>query len=71
MNMDQPHFMERSFDFLNHIPAEGKIMITNFLEYVVKPGNAFMSQALLQLNKYYCTQKKCLNCGIGIKILKK
>jgi len=68
---DQPHFMERAFDFLDHIPAEENIIITNYLDYGVKADNAFMSQALLQLNKYYCTQKKCLNCGIGIKILKK
>ncbi len=68
---DQPHFMERAFDFLDRIPAEENIIITNYLDYGVKADNAFMSQALLQLNKYYCTQKKCLNCGIGIKILKK
>jgi hypothetical protein len=33
--------------------------------------SAFASQAVLQLNKFYCSQKKCLNCSIGIKILNK
>lgn len=68
---DQPQFMDRALDFLDHIPAEENIIIAKYLDAGVKAHNAFMSQALLQLNKYYCTQKKCLNCGIGIKILKK
>jgi hypothetical protein len=68
---DQPQFMDRALDFLDRIPAEDNIIIAKYLDSGVKAHNAFMSQALLQLNKYYCTQKKCLNCGIGIKILKK
>ena len=35
------------------------------------PENALQTQALLQLNKHYCTEKKCLDCSIGIEILKK
>ncbi len=68
---DQPQFVDRALDFLEEIPAENNIIIAKYLESGVKAHNAFLSQALLQLNKYYCTQKKCLNCGIGIKILKK
>jgi hypothetical protein len=68
---DQPQFLDRALDFLDLIPAEDNIIIEQYSDSGIKAHNAFMSQALLQLNKYYCTQKKCLNCGIGIKILKK
>jgi hypothetical protein len=68
---DQPQFLDRAVDFLDLIPAEDNIIIEQYSDSGIKAHNAFMSQALLQLNKYYCTQKKCLNCGIGIKILKK
>ena len=67
---DQLQYVDRALDFLEDIPAEDNKIITQYEESGVKPGNAFRTQALLQLNKYYCSQKKCLNCGIGIKILK-
>jgi len=67
--MDQQIFLDRALDFLEAIPAEKNAIITAYSSYGVLPGNAFFSQAILQLNKCYCSQKKCLNCGIGIKIL--
>jgi hypothetical protein len=36
----------------------------------VKINTAFESQALLELKNNYCDYKKCLQCGIGNKILK-
>lgn len=36
----------------------------------LKVNSAYESQALIQLNKEYCSQKKCLNCNIGLKVLK-
>jgi len=53
------------------IAAKDNVIVNPYFDSGIKSHNAFMFQALLQLNKYYCTQKKCLNCGIGIKILKK
>ncbi|WP_316794184.1 DUF2851 family protein [Pedobacter frigoris] len=68
---DQVHFMERAFIFLEELPAERNMITDQYVNSGVRPDSALMSQALLQLNKYHCNQKKCLNCGIGIKILKK
>ena len=68
---DQPLLAERAFRFLEEIRAESNSIVQLYVDAGVKVRDAFTSQALLQLNKYYCTQKKCLNCGIGIKILKK
>jgi hypothetical protein len=36
----------------------------------VKSENAADSQALLQLKKYYCDKKRCLECSIGFAVLK-
>lgn len=68
---DQPDLMDRALEFLENIPAENNVVVNQYRYAGVKVDNAFTSQALLQLNKYYCNQKKCLNCAIGIKILRK
>jgi hypothetical protein len=70
-HMDQPSFMDQAFSFLEQLHAEKNNIIQKYLESGIKIENAYDSQALLELNKSYCTQKKCLNCGIGIKILNK
>lgn len=67
----QPGLIERAIDLLEKMPAEANTIVSQYVSAGIKVNCALTSQALLQLNKYYCSQKKCLNCGIGIKILKK
>jgi hypothetical protein len=55
---------------LESLPAEENAIIDKFTGAGVKIGHAFASQGILQLKKQYCDEKKCLSCGIGIKILK-
>ncbi|MBB2149195.1 DUF2851 family protein [Pedobacter gandavensis] len=66
---DQPDLINRGLQLLEKIPAENNVITKSYQQAGVSIDNAFFSQALLQINKYYCVQKKCLNCGIGIKIL--
>jgi hypothetical protein len=68
---DQPQLINRAIKFLEQMPAENNVIIDWYRDSGLIVESAFFSQALLQLNKYYCAQKKCLNCGIGIKILNK
>ncbi|RZK81151.1 MAG: DUF2851 family protein [Pedobacter sp.] len=68
---DQEELIDRAMDFLEQIPAERNSIVTQYIESGVVVDSAFCSQSVLQLNKYYCGQKKCLNCGIGINLLKK
>ncbi len=70
-HMGQTAFMDQAFSFLAQLHPEKNNIIQRYRESGIKIENAYDSQALLQLNKSYCTQKKCLNCGIGIKILRK
>lgn len=66
----QENFQTRAFYLLESIAAEKNSIITQYLEAGIKVENAYQSQALLQLRKNYCNEKKCLNCGVGMKILK-
>lgn len=67
---NQPNYENRAFNLLENLAAENNAILKQFEIAGVKIENAFNSQALLQLKKYYCNEKKCLNCAIGIKILK-
>lgn len=61
---------EDLIEWLREIPPEKNKIIREFSKLGWKPKNAFESQALLQLKKYYCDEKNCLNCPIGLEILK-
>ena len=54
---------------LELIPAEKNVIIRKWMEHGIGAFSAFDSQALLQLKKKYCDEKKCLRCRIGHKVL--
>jgi hypothetical protein len=64
------HFISRSLKLLESIPAEQNNITADFVNLGLKINSAFESQALLELKNNYCDYKKCLQCGVGIKILK-
>lgn len=63
-------FKDKATDLLINIKPEKNNIIFKFNGLGMKIETAFESQAVLQLKKFYCDQKKCLNCGIGNKILR-
>ncbi|MBX9783867.1 MAG: DUF2851 family protein [Chitinophagaceae bacterium] len=68
---DQPQVQQKAIQWLQQLPKE-KNRITLLWEAAGAPhSNAFDSQALLQLKKFYCNERKCLNCSVGNSILKK
>ncbi|QEM10302.1 DUF2851 family protein [Mucilaginibacter rubeus] len=66
----QQYYISRSLKLLENLPAEKNNIITDFVNLGVKIDTAFESQALLELKNSYCNYKKCLQCGVGNKILK-
>lgn len=60
---------ERAFMLLESLKTEHNSTIKRFHEIGVNSINAAISQALIQLKKSYCDQKKCLSCGIGVKLM--
>lgn len=60
---------EKTFHLLEKIQAENNSIIKKWKELGIPAQNAFDSQALLQLKKHYCDEKKCLRCVIGHQVL--
>lgn len=55
---------------IQNVSAESNHIIDKFKNYQVEVKNALQSQSLLQLKNNYCEKYKCLQCNIGISILK-
>ncbi|MGC3978098.1 MAG: DUF2851 family protein [Paludibacteraceae bacterium] len=62
-------YIEKAFRLLETLPAENNSVIAKWHALNINAANAFDSQALLQLKKIYCDEKKCLRCRIGRQIL--
>ncbi len=58
------------FLLIKEIKPEVNSIVSKFLSLKVKAKNAFETQALLELKKNYCSKKRCVSCGVGIRILK-
>ncbi|MCF6332530.1 MAG: DUF2851 family protein [Draconibacterium sp.] len=64
------HLKNRALEFLEQLPPENNSIITKWGNLGVGSRSAFETQALLQLKNIYCEKKKCLNCQIGVKLVK-
>jgi len=61
--------MDRAFSLLSEIPSEKNSIIEGWKNIGITAENAVDTQALIQLKKNYCDDKKCLRCSIGLKVL--
>ena len=68
--MNRQDLKDRALDFLVQIPPESNSIIKKWNSLGIKAGSAFETQALLQLKNSFCEKKKCLNCHIGVKLVK-
>lgn len=60
---------DKALELLEQIPEEQNSIISGWKNLGLKVNTAYDSQALLQLKKNYCDEKKCLRCRIGHKVL--
>jgi hypothetical protein len=65
-----PAFQEKAFALLESIQPEMNRIIKKFAEFGIKPVSAAQSQALIELKTNYCDQRKCLECRIGLELIK-
>ena len=63
-------YKERALRLLECIPPEQNSIISLFQRGGIQPRNAGDTQALIQLKRVYCEQKKCLYCRWGYQLLK-
>ena len=57
-------YKEKAMSFLEQIEAEDNLIIRNFQKSGVVLQNAFQTQAILYMYKYYCKRRRCLECRI-------
>lgn len=62
--------IENAIQLLENIAPEQNSIIQKFQDFGIAAKNAFDTQALLQLKNEYCNKSKCLECAIGIELLK-
>ena len=59
-----------SIDILKELKSEKNTIVSKFKQFPIKLNTAAKSQSVIHLYNNYCSQKKCLNCDIGIHLLK-
>ncbi|MCG3167380.1 MAG: hypothetical protein POELPBGB_03170 [Bacteroidia bacterium] len=64
-------YKDKAVALLEQMNYEKNNITLKFIESGLKLKNAATSQSLIELKNEYCSFKKCLNCGIGISLLKK
>lgn len=57
-------YKEKAMSFLEQIESEDNLIIRNFQNSGVVLQNAFQTQAILYMYKYYCKRRRCLECRI-------
>lgn len=57
-------YKEKAMSFLEQIEAEDNLIIRNFQNSGIVLQNAFQTQAILYMYKYYCKRRRCLECRI-------
>ncbi len=61
---------DQIFQMINNLPPEKNNIVDKFSEIGIKSSNALQTQSLLQLKNNYCDKSRCLECNIGISLLK-
>lgn len=61
---------EQMIRLLADIPAEKNSIIDKFHSFGITAKNAYETQSLLQLKNEYCNKKRCLECAIGLELMK-
>ena len=61
---------ERALLLLSQLPAESNSIMKQWAHYGWRAEDAGQAQALLQLKKFYCDERKCLQCAVGMQLIK-
>jgi hypothetical protein len=69
-SVGEDKYMDRAIRLLNNLKAEKNYITRKFTALGEEMKSAFDSQAMIQLHNEYCQPKKCLECSIGLSILK-
>jgi Protein of unknown function (DUF2851) len=60
---------EKALDMLHALKPESNTFIKKWASIGITASDAYESQALLQLRKEYCDQRRCIYCAIGHQLM--
>jgi Protein of unknown function (DUF2851) len=63
-------YKDRAIELLEQIPLEKNTIIEGWQKLGLTPDSAAQTQSLIQLKNKYCNEQRCMNCAIGIAIMK-
>lgn len=63
-------YCDRALQLLEDCTPEGNSIIKQWNTLGISTTNSYQTQGLLQLKNEHCDKFRCLQCGIGLKILK-
>ncbi len=63
-------YRERAINLLESMPSEKNSVVRKFAEMGFVSKSAFDTQGVIQLKHFYCDERKCLSCKVGIHLLK-
>jgi hypothetical protein len=67
---DLPPLLHRALDWLEQLPAENNKITRIWHSLGMQVSTASDSQALLEWYTAYCSQKRCLECRVGMDLLR-
>lgn len=69
--MDDESYKDLALKLLESIPSEKNSILNRWNQLGFSAPSAYTSQALLELKNSYCNQKRCTECAIGNRLIRK
>lgn len=63
-------YREKALALLMQIAPETNAIIRGWAKTGIAAANAFETQALIELKNNYCNKKRCLDCAVGLNLLR-
>lgn len=64
-------YMDRALQWLEQLKPEVNSVCRRYMGFGMDLFNALETQAVLHLRSAYCNSKRCLECGIGVSIIRR
>jgi hypothetical protein len=66
---NEPSYVDKALRWLRELKTERNVLVNGWRRLGVHPIHAADGQALLELKKEYCDNRRCLDCAIGCALL--
>jgi hypothetical protein len=63
-------YVDKAVALQEKINPESNSLIRKYAEFGIRPASAGESQGLIELKTNYCDRKRCLDCRIGLELIK-